>query len=294
MDLNAICAALPGVDAEFDFSFRINTTVGIGGTAPLALYPREGQWEKCLKVLCGTPYFVMGRGSNLLASDAGYDGVVLRTDRSCALRAEGHTLYASCGASIAKTLAFAARNGMCGLEFLAGIPASIGGAVFMNAGAQGHCIGERILSVVAFEGGKAITLPRSECGFGYRSSRFSESGGVILAVRFKMERCEPSQAFALVSRALAARRHLPKGKSLGCVFKNPPCGVSAGAIIERAGLKGAAAGGAFVSHEHANFILNRGDATANDYISLVNYVREKTFERTGIRLREEIRTIGEI
>lgn len=291
-DFVGLLARLPDIPYRSPFSFRRNTTVGIGGEAPLALFPRGG--EEIVSALrevqrAGFPYVLLGRGSNVLVSDGGFDGVVIATALARAIRAEDGLIVAECGVALSALLRFAAENDLGGLEYLAGIPASAGGAVFMNAGARGKYIGENVHRVTAFTDGEVCELAADQCDFAYKSTRFMR-GGCILSV---VLRAEPdAYAAEKIRAALAEREKLPRERSLGCVFKNPP-GHSAGELIERAGLKGMHIGGAFVSEKHANFIVNRGEATAADYRALVALVRGKVLSETGIRLAEEIRYIGE-
>lgn len=291
-DFAGLLARLPDIPYRSPFSFRFNTTVGIGGEAPLALFPRGA--KELVFVLrevrrAGFPYVMLGRGSNVLVSDSGFDGIVISTALARAIRARNDLICAECGTSLSALLRFAAGNRMGALEYLAGIPASIGGAVFMNAGARGKYIGENVHAVTAFIDGEVCVLTADQCEFAYKSTRFMR-GGCVLSVILHTKPDEG--AGEKIRAALAARKNLPRERSLGCVFKNPP-GNSAGELIERTGLKGVHIGGAFVSEKHANFIVNRGGATAADYRALVAFIRGKVFSETGIRLAEEIRYIGE-
>lgn len=293
--LAALLAEFSGMPYAAPFSFQKNTTVGIGGEAPLALYPENAErLAAVVSALCGRgiPYLVLGRGSNVLVSDAGFGGVVVHTSRVTAVRTRGAMLTAECGAGLEKVLAVAKRNGLGGISFLCGIPASVGGAVFMNAGVRGGYIGERVVSVDAMCGGEVRTLSAKECGFSYKHTRFMEEESVILSAKLRLERCAPAAVEAEYAAAKAARAGLPKGRSMGCVFKNP-AGYSAGALLERAGMKGEACGGAFVAQEHANFIINRGGATCKDVVCLIDRMKNAVFSETGIELAEEIRRIGE-
>ena len=288
------CARLRDVPMVAPFSFRQYTTVGIGGMAPLALFPKsEEQLLSCLRVLESeeVPYLLLGNGSNVLAADAGFRGVVVCTARADRVEVRGDRVYAACGASVSKFLRVAAEHGLGGMAFLAGIPATAGGVVFMNAGARGHYIAERLESVVAYRGG-VQHLPVGACDFSYKHSVFMENGAAILGAEFRLLPMPCEAAADEIRLALAARAALPAGRSMGCVFKNPP-GLSAGELIDRAGLKGAHCGGAYVSERHANFIINGGNATAEDVSALIGRIREQVYRVFGVRLEEEIRRIGE-
>ncbi len=284
-----------GMPYAAPFSFQKNTTVRIGGEAPLALYPESAE-RICALVSAlnarGVPYLLLGRGSNVLASDAGFGGVVVHTSRATAVRTRGAVLTAECGAGVEKVLSAAKRNGLGGISFLCGIPASVGGAVFMNAGVRSGYIGERIISVDAVLGGELRTLPAKECCFSYKHTRFMEEECAIVSVKLRLERRAPAAIGAEYAAAKAARGSLPKGYSMGCVFKNPK-GFSAGALLERAGMKGETCGGAAVAEEHANFIINRGGATSEDVSRLIKRMKDAVLSETGIVLTEEIRRIGE-
>ena len=284
-----------GMPYAAPFSFQKNTTVGIGGDAPFALYPENAERLAAVVAVLrgrGIPYVLLGRGSNVLVSDGGFHGVVVHTSRATAVRTRGAVLTAECGAGLEKVLSVAKRNGLGGISFLCGIPASVGGAVFMNAGVRGGYIGERVISVDALIGGGRHTLSAKECEFSYKHTRFMEEESVILSVKLRLERRAPAAIEAEYAAVKASRAKLPRGRSMGCVFKNPE-GCSAGELLERAGMKGETCGGAAVSEEHANFIINRGGATSEDVVCLIERMRSAVFSETGIELAEEIRHIGE-
>lgn len=286
---------LAGMPYAAPFSFQKNTTVGIGGEAPLALYPEsEDRLTAVLGVLSEThiPYVMLGRGSNVLVSDSGFSGVVVSTSRVGLIRTRGEILYAECGAGLEKVLAVAKRNGLGGISFLCGIPASVGGALYMNAGVKSGYIGDRVHSVTVFSAGEKKEFTAEECGFSYKHTRFMEEPCVILSARLRLVRYSAEKSEAEYAEYKRARGHLPKGRSMGCVFKNPQ-GFSAGLLLERAGMKGESCGGAVVSDKHANFIINRGGATAQDVVSLIKRMKNRVFSETGIELMEEIRYIGD-
>lgn len=277
------------------FSFRAATTIGAGGTASAALYPRsEAEFAETVARLeaQGIPFCVLGCGSNVLASDKGFGGAVIKTDRMETLRLLPQGIEAACGVRIARLLSFAAANHCGGLEFLAGIPASTGGAVFMNAGACGKFAAERVLSVRALYRGSVMEMAAEECAFSYKHSLFMDEPIYVLSAVFQTVCGDKQSILREIKRVLVRRSRLPRGKSMGCVFKNPS-GCSAGELIEQAGLKGAFIGDAVVAREHANFILNRGGATASEIRSLIEHVRARVFENSGVTLEEEIRYIGE-
>lgn len=281
--------------AEIPFSFRTHTTIGTGGDAAAALYPATAEaFAFAVRRLQDTaiPFLVLGRGSNVLASDSGYCGVVLKTDRMRKLFLTDRGVSAQCGVNLSRLLAFCAQYGRGGLHFLAGIPATVGGAVFMNAGAGGRFVAEKLSGVTALCGGEMRLFSAEECAFSYKHSRFMNGFEYVLAAEFSTEFCDKQSILRDIDRVLKQRSCLPRGRSMGCVFKNPPT-CAAGALIERAGMKGASAGDAVVAQEHANFILNRGEASAAQIRSLIERVRIRVYEVCGVRLEEEIRYIGD-
>jgi UDP-N-acetylmuramate dehydrogenase len=243
------------------------------------------------------PYLVMGRGSNLIIKDEGLEGLVIRLRGKLAnIELQNRaplSLVAGAGASVSDLLNYCRENELGGLEFLAGIPGTIGGAVTMNAGAFGDEIASKIEKVCLINSqGKIEEKDRSQLNFGYR--RFEiEKGAVIIKVWFGMERKSSAVIGKQISEYLEIRkRRQPlEFPSAGSAFKNPP-NEHAAKLIERSGLKGFKIGGAMVSPKHANFIVNTGGATAKDIISLLSVVRDTVKKKTGITLEPEIRVIG--
>lgn len=194
------------------------------------------------------------------------------------------------GVRVSDLLNLCKKIGLGGLEFLAGIPASFGGLVYMNGGADGKSISENVLSVRIFDG-EIKTLTREECNFTYKHSTMRDIKCLILSVKLLVRRENPLKVAQNIKNRLKERGALPSGRSCGCVFENY-CGVSAGKIIESADLKGARIGGAVVSEKHANFIINRGTSSADVY-ALIRYVKEQVYKKFGITLKEEVCYIGE-
>lgn len=283
------------VASQMPFSFRTHTTVGIGGEAPLAFFPEHT--EDCVRIVRflqseGVAYCVLGRGSNVLVSDSGFDGVVLCTSGMKDIRCGRDAVYAECGAGLDAIVRAAAKNGLGGLSFLCGIPATLGGALYMNAGARGKYMDSVVLRVDVLEQGELVSRSLSECAYAYKTSRFMQEECVILGGLLRAEAQQEEQIAESILQARRARRDLPKGRSLGCVFRNPQ-GDSAGRLIECAGLKGLSCGDAVVSDRHANFIINRGCASAKEYAALIAEVKRRVFSESGVELLEEIRYIGD-
>lgn len=284
---------LPDVPFESDFSLQRHTTVGIGGTV-CAFFPQTVRQLRALTRVCEkcrVRYFPLGGGSNVLPSDEGFDGVILSLERFNHVAVEGDLLTAESGVSVGKLLSVCKNHGLSGLEFLTGIPAQVGGITYMNAGtADGH-VDDVIENVTFLQGNKIKTYSRTECRFSYKDSIFQHRSGVILSVRFRLTPASTESVATKIAAMSEKRRNLPKGKSMGCIFKNPAPSVSAGKLIEECGCKGMREGGAYVSEEHANFIINGGNASAADFCVLIGRIKEEVYARTGISLREEIRYI---
>ncbi len=291
----------------FNYPLGRRTTLRVGGCVE-ALYEAEDRWE--LQGLLGflqrekIPYLVVGKGSNLLVRDEGVEGVAVRLRGPLAgieLEDEDENiLRVGAGASLSQLLEFCRPRGLGGFEFLAGIPGSLGGAVVMNAGAFGHEIRERVirLGVISSQGGLAEEkmgyhiLERENLNFQYRGLEL-EPGSVVVDVWLKAERRRPHEISKLIKGYLDRRRKrqpldLP---SAGSIFKNPP-GHFAGQLIEAAGLKGRSQGRAVISERHANFILNRGGATATDVLALIELARQEVKRRFGVNLECEVKVVG--
>jgi UDP-N-acetylmuramate dehydrogenase len=275
------------------------TTLGVGGPADcfvevmsedeLAALMRYIS-EKCL------PWMVLGDGANLLVSDKGIRGIVIKLGEPFThVEVDGLRIEAGSAAGISRVADIAATHDLSDLEGVGIVPGSLGGAIVMNAGTHRGYIDEVTESVsVVTETGEKRILPHKECGFSYRKSRFQWDRSMIITfATFKMRKGDGE---AIAEHLKSARKHRaetqPQGKSAGCFFKNPP-GLSAGKLIEGAGCKGWREGGAIVSPVHANFIMNVENATAADLYSLAERVRLQVLEVHDIELEYEVRLIGE-
>ncbi len=275
------------------------TTFRIGGPCLALAMPRtEAALCRLLSLLYseGIPRTVIGNGSNLLAPDQGYPGVVISTRLLNKFSLCEQTILTGAGASLSSVCRAASRAGLDGFASLVGIPATVGGALYMNAGAHGTAIGDLVRSVrvLPFCGGEPLLLSREECHFGYRKSIFSRRGLVVLGATLSGERISAEEAVEKERAALAHRcatqpLSLP---SAGSVFRRPPDDY-AGRLIEAAGLKGRSVGGAQISSHHAGFIVNTGGATASDVLTLIGIARDTVRERFGVTLELEIEYLGE-
>ncbi|MGN0479902.1 MAG: UDP-N-acetylmuramate dehydrogenase [Hominenteromicrobium sp.] len=299
-DYTALDAALAaaGIPCKTDEPMRAHTTFRIGGPADRFI---ELSTPSALQTVLGVlsraeiPYFVLGNGSNLLVPDEGLRGAVLALTgdfKQIRLLADGRLLCGS-GASLASVCAFARSNALSGLEFAWGIPGSLGGALYMNAGAYGGEM-QQVVSRVYFvdEGGAPGMLSEGELRFGYRVSPFSDTKRVITQAELQLRNGAEAEIAAKMEDLMQRRKskqpvELP---SAGSVFKRPE-GHFAGALIEQCGLKGCTIGGACVSEKHAGFIVNLGGATCADVESLIEHIQTVVFRETGVRLEPEVRRV---
>lgn len=274
-----------------------HTSWRVGG--PARVFYRPADRDDLARFLAGLPadepLLWLGLGSNVLVGDAGFPGTVIHTlgCLSALERRDGNLIHAEAGTSCAKLARFAARHDLTGVEFLAGIPGTMGGALAMNAGAWGGETWERVLRVHTIDRhGRIRERAAADFTPGYREVRGPE-GEWFLDVELALAPGDGAAALARI-RELLDRRALsqPIGlPSCGSVFRNPP-GDFAARLIESQGLKGCRIGGAQVSEKHANFIINTGDATAADIASLIDHVRDQVEQRTGVRLCTEVRRIA--
>ena len=285
-------------DVHFDCPMGPYTTFRVGGKAE-ALCAVKGllQLKELLSFASreNLPCLVVGRGSNILVKDRGLKGLalVLKGDFGELEEKEG-TIHAGGGLGLVELVRFSQKKGVAGLEFLSGIPGTVGGAVAMNAGAWGKSIGDvvTVVEILTMDGGRGI-ISRSELQFGYRRAVLP-IGAVVVKAQFKGT---PDRPEAIGERI---RDYLERRKagqpldypSAGSVFKNPPQEY-AGRLIESVGLKGKRVGGAMISEKHANVIVNVGGASAEDIIALMETARHRVREQTGIDLEPEIKVVGD-
>jgi UDP-N-acetylmuramate dehydrogenase len=286
---------------EFGCPLDRYTTLRVGGQAEAVCFPRNlSSLQQLVSFLRGAniPYLVMGKGSNLLVKDGGIRGVVIILKGELAsiekMQDNDRLLSAGGGTSISQLLSYCCLEGLAGLEFLAGIPGTVGGVVFMNAGAFGEETGNMVHEIgIVTANGKPVRLDGSMLRFSYRESSI-QKGSVIHAVRFALQKDIKDRVSRRVSDYLKIRKETQPldFASCGSVFRNPP-GDHAGRLIDRAGLKGTRIGGAMISPKHANFIVNTGGARAEDILALMDLTVKKVREQTGIELRPEIEVVGE-
>ncbi len=277
---------------------RCHTTFKTGGDARVFVEPRDEPGLRDVLRLCadcGEDPLILGNGSNLLVSDSGLDRVVIRIGEGLdgVRLVDETTVEAGAGATLAKLCKFALEEGLSGLEFAYGIPGSVGGAVFMNAGAYGGEMKDVVRTVRFLDkNGRPGSLSGDALGFHYRSSAFQQMGVVITSVVLQLKPGDKTAIEAKMRELLGRRKDKQplEYPSAGSVFKRPE-GYYAGALIEQSGLKGKTIGGAQVSEKHAGFIVNIGGATTKDVTDLIAYCQKEVFDRFGVRLEPEIKQI---
>lgn len=272
-----------------------HTTFRIGGTSRIFVTPENAsRLTRAAQVAKnnGIRYYILGKGSNVLFADEGYDGVVISTEKLTGCHREGSVVHCECGVSFTALARTCMEAGLAGLEFAYGIPGSVGGAVYMNAGAYGGEVSQVLLAATYFdvESGETVTLTNEEHNFGYRQSIYKESSGkIILSADFKLSEGVKEEILEKMDGYMLSRRTKQplEYPSAGSVFKRCS-GHFTGQMIEELGLKGYTVGGAQVSEKHAGFIINRGGATAEDVLGLIEYIKERVHEGYGLSLECEV------
>lgn len=277
-----------------DSPMKEHTSFRIGGPADYYITVKNTDQLKSVIALCKTariPYMILGNGSNLLVSDEGLRMAVIRLSGEFRdMKAEGSSIICGAGATLAKLCTFAQSEGLAGLEFAFGIPGTVGGAVYMNAGAYGGEMKDVVCSVTHLApNGEIETVTADTLDFSYRYSNYKKNNSVILFAQFSLKESKPEEIKALMDDIMQRRvtKQPLEYPSAGSVFKRPE-GAFAGALIEQCGLKGATVGGAQVSLKHSGFIINIGDATCKDVMDLVEKVQKTVQDETGYFLEREI------
>ncbi len=306
--VRALRAALPGASVEVDAPLARFTTMRVGGPADVLVAAGSSADAVTAATIVrahGVPLTVLGGGSNVLVADAGVRGVVLRVHGGTVEQETHDGVRADAGVTINGLVRWLAGRGLAGLEAWAGTPGTVGGAIRGNAHFQGRLISEHVRAVRVWQPpGAIVDVPASDMQFGYDRSRIQTSGEVVLSVLFTVTPGAAPEALRRVARAsLAFRKHTQPlhQSSAGCIFQNPgptapvPTDVprSAGALIDRVGLKGARCGGAQVSPLHANFIVAAPGSTSADVRALVERCRDTVRAATGVQLDEEIVYLGD-
>ena len=289
-----------GCPSQRDVPMSKYTTFRIGGNASVMLTPTTDEQlasiiKKCKKD--NIKPFIIGNGSNMLISDKGLDTVVInmcRPDPKIEL-VNGDTVVCDAGATMSKVCNFALENGLTGLEFAFGIPGSAGGAAYMNAGAYGGEMKDVLVECRHIDSdGNFGSLKGDERGLAYRTSAYEHNGYIITTLVMKLTKGNKDEIRAKMQELLQRRKDKQplEYPSAGSTFKRPE-GYFAGALIEECGLKGYSVGGAQVSEKHAGFVINKGDASAQDVLDLIKYIQDKVLSEKGVMLEPEVRLIEE-
>ena len=296
---NKFCACLGSDNVYRNEPMKRHTTFRIGGPADYYLCPHSAKEIQKVVEICREeklPYFILGNGSNLLVSDQGYRGVVIQLWKNVSdIRVEGCLIHAKAGASLAKIAAEALEEGLTGMEFAAGIPGTLGGAVVMNAGAYGGEMKDILKEVLVMDQqGRIFTLEKKDLKLGYRTSAVKEKGYIVLAAVLELRPGDREEIRKLMEDLKQKRVEkqpldLP---SAGSTFKRPE-GYFAGKLIMDAGLRGFSVGGAQVSEKHCGFVVNTGGASASDVLTLIREVQKSVREKFGVELETEVKFLGE-
>lgn len=283
-------------DIIFDEILAPYTTFKIGGPAKYFFEAKSSDdVVKAVKLarLLNLKYFILGSGSNILISDFGFDGLVIKMENQN-LEIKDEKIFTESGMPLQKLIRKAIEKNLSGLEFCIGIPGTVGGAVAGNAGTKKEWIGSKIekVTVLDFEE-KIKEIPKSQCDFSYRYSRFKNNDkDIILSVQIKLQKSSQEVIQKLVKKYLKLRKNQPfKYPNIGSIFKNPPEKL-AWQLIDEAGLRGKKIGRAKVSDEHTNFIINTGNAKADDVVILISYIKQQVRDKFGVQLQEEIKYVG--
>ncbi len=274
-----------------------HTSLRVGGSAELFAIPADAADLQALVSQLsrrGVPWLTVGKGYNLLVKDGGIRGAVISLERFDRISLQGETLlHAEAGAENLAVVRFAQSAGLGGIGFIAGIPGTLGGAVRMNAGAYGEGILERMKSITLLRSGEVAEFAMEQLEFGYRRLDL-QADDIVIATQLELVRRSQAETEAEIQKDALLRRekHSVGFPSAGSFFKNP-AGQAAWKLIDAAGMRGAQAGGAQVSALHSNFLVNRGGATAADFLALASMVKAAVLQSCGITLEEEVRIVGE-
>lgn len=302
-DYHKLISRFPGVFRENE-TLAAHSRFRVGGPADLFCCPED--ILTLTKIMAAAkegdiPVFIMGGGTNLLIRDGGLRGLVVRLGNGFKyIRTEGRQLIAGCAAKLPRACLHAAGQGLTGLESLAGIPGTVGGAIAMNAGTPEGAACERLESLVVCEkDGHVHTLKGEDFTFGYRHFHWKDGtpveNRILLEARWLLDTGNAAFLKHKIRSSLIRRKASQPvdAASAGCIFKNPLPDLPAGRLIDEAGLKGMQRGGAMVSRRHANFIVNRGKARAADILSLMTWIQQEIMDTHGITLEREVRIVGE-
>jgi UDP-N-acetylmuramate dehydrogenase len=296
VDTRALLAAALRGELRFDEPMARHTSLKVGGPADFFALPADVADLTALMAVVietGMPYLVVGGGYNLLVRDGGFRGVVISPERLCGVETlPGCRLRAEAGVTNQMLVGIAGEEQLSGLEFLCGIPGTVGGALSMNAGAHGGSVLELVESLTTLQEGKVTVTPKEKLRYGYRHLEL-KPGEIVLAAVFSLAAGNAGEIEGRIKACLDQRRSSQQvgHPNAGSFFKNPE-GRQAWRLIDEAGLRGYRTGGAQVSEVHSNFLVNRGGATAADFLELARFIKEKVRQQSGMELEEEVRIVG--
>ena len=299
MSLSILTSRLSELKIEYvkDEPMSRHTTFKIGGDADVFVSIKSHEQLKQVLTLTKEleiPYFVLGKGSNLLVSDKGIEGVVISLDGLNEITIDGNTVVCGAGASLRSVCLAVQKQSLSGLEFAYGIPGTVGGALYMNAGAYGGEMSQVVKSATAIDRhGNLLELTAGEMQLGYRMSVFKNSELIITSVTLELKQGDGQQIKAAMDDFFARRRDKQplEFPSAGSTFKRPE-GYFAGALIEQNNLKGVSVGGAQVSQKHAGFVINTGNATCEDVLALIEKIKDVVKNADGVELEPEVIFVG--
>jgi len=281
-----------------DVPMKEHTSMRVGGNAKVLVLPScTDEIIETVKYLCENkiPYVVVGNGTNLIVSDSGYNGVIIKlSDNYSSVSVNDNIITAEAGASLVSVSNLACEHSLSGLEFAAGIPGTVGGAAVMNAGAYDGEMKDVVFEVTCIDrNARIVRLCNEELQFGYRTSRMQKESLVVLEVKMMLKKGDKEEIRNKMKELNRRRREKQplNYPSSGSIFKRPE-GYYAGKLIEEAGLRGYRIGGAQVSEKHCGFIINTGTASATDVIELIEYIKKKVYETSGVMLQQEVKILG--
>ena len=269
------------------------TRFGFGGEAKKLVAARD---EKSIIDALLKPYYILGEGTNVIANDKGFKGTVIKIATS-GLEVKKNKILCEAGVKLQELVDSANKNGFQGLETLAGIPGTVGGAIFGNAGAYGREISGNLKRIKIFDGSRTRWIPKKDCAFSYRESVFKKKPWIILAAEFNLPKGNAEKLAKKSKEIIKIRekKYKPSLRCAGSIFKNIVVEggkIPAGSLLESVGAKGMKAGGVYVANYHANLLINNGRGKASDAKKLINILKNKVYKKYGIRLEEEVRYLG--
>ena len=286
-----------GIDVKLNEPMKNHNGFKTGGSADIFITLGDKELLCALVETANSleiPLFVLGKGSNLLVSDNGIEGAVVSLAKMDEITIDGETVTAKAGTSLTALCVAVANEGLSGLEFAYGIPGSVGGALYMNAGAYGGEMADVVFDAqFVTQNGQVGTIEKGDMNLGYRTSCFKQNGNIITDVTFKLIKGDKEEIWEKMNTLMGKRRDKQplEYPSAGSTFKRPE-GYFAGALIEENGFKGKGVGGAQVSEKHAGFVINKSDATTKDILDLMKKIQETVLEKNGVKLEPEVIFVG--